>query len=193
MASGAGAASRSLSQADLEATFRLAYENGVQTYTHANGDAAIDMMLAAHDAAGAPKGPAARRDPLAVRAARAAQLVRADRRGAVVLREPRVLLGRRAREQPRRRARRVPLAARLGRRARPALHVAQRLRRDAARPDVHRLGGHRAHLALGRRDRPRRAHLGGAGAARAHDRRRLSVLRGGHARARSRRARWPTS
>jgi hypothetical protein len=44
------------SQADLEATFRLAYENGVQTYTHANGDAAIDMMLAAHEAAGAPKG-----------------------------------------------------------------------------------------------------------------------------------------
>jgi predicted amidohydrolase YtcJ len=33
----------------------LAYENGVQTYTHANGDAAIDMMLAAHDAAGAPR------------------------------------------------------------------------------------------------------------------------------------------
>ena len=44
-----------LSQADLDATFRLAYGNGVQPYTHANGDAAIDMVLAAHDAAGAPR------------------------------------------------------------------------------------------------------------------------------------------
>jgi len=45
-----------VSQAELEATFRLAYQNGVQTYTHANGDAAIDMVLAAHEAAGAPAG-----------------------------------------------------------------------------------------------------------------------------------------
>ena len=28
----------------------------MQTYTHANGDAAIDMVLAAHEAAGAPQG-----------------------------------------------------------------------------------------------------------------------------------------
>jgi predicted amidohydrolase YtcJ len=41
-------------QSALDATFRLAYENHVQTYTHANGDAAIDMVLAAHEAAGAP-------------------------------------------------------------------------------------------------------------------------------------------
>jgi predicted amidohydrolase YtcJ len=45
-----------ISQAELDATFRLAYQNNVQTYTHANGDAAIDMVLAAHDAAGAPQG-----------------------------------------------------------------------------------------------------------------------------------------
>jgi predicted amidohydrolase YtcJ len=45
-----------LSQTELDATFRLAYQNGVQTYTHANGDAAIDMVLAAHEAAGAPQG-----------------------------------------------------------------------------------------------------------------------------------------
>jgi len=41
-------------QGELDATFRLAYQNHVQTYTHANGDAAIDMVLAAHEAAGAP-------------------------------------------------------------------------------------------------------------------------------------------
>jgi predicted amidohydrolase YtcJ len=45
-----------VSQAQLDETFRLAYQNNVQTYTHANGDAAIDMVLAAHDAAGAPLG-----------------------------------------------------------------------------------------------------------------------------------------
>ncbi|TMA35762.1 MAG: amidohydrolase [Deltaproteobacteria bacterium] len=44
------------SQSELDATFRLAYQNNVQTYTHANGDAAIDMVLAAHEAAGAPTG-----------------------------------------------------------------------------------------------------------------------------------------
>jgi hypothetical protein len=44
------------SQAELETTFRLAYQNNVQTYTHANGDAAIDMVLTAHEAAGAPQG-----------------------------------------------------------------------------------------------------------------------------------------
>jgi predicted amidohydrolase YtcJ len=43
-----------VSKDELAATFRLAYQNHVQTYTHANGDAAIDMVLAAHDAAGAP-------------------------------------------------------------------------------------------------------------------------------------------
>ena len=43
-----------LSQADLNEIFRLAYERGIQTFTHANGDGAIDMFLAAHDAAGAP-------------------------------------------------------------------------------------------------------------------------------------------
>jgi len=45
-----------LSQTELDATFRLAYQNGVQTYSHANGDAAIDMVLSAHEAAGAPQG-----------------------------------------------------------------------------------------------------------------------------------------
>ena len=40
----------------LDDVFRLAYANGIQTYTHANADAAIDMFLAAHEAAGAPEG-----------------------------------------------------------------------------------------------------------------------------------------
>ncbi|MEM7410149.1 MAG: amidohydrolase [Myxococcota bacterium] len=43
-------------QEALDAVFRLAYENDIQTYTHANADAAIDMFLAAHQAAGAPEG-----------------------------------------------------------------------------------------------------------------------------------------
>ena len=43
-------------QAALNEIFRLAYANGVQTYTHSNADAAIDMFLAAHLAAGAPEG-----------------------------------------------------------------------------------------------------------------------------------------
>jgi predicted amidohydrolase YtcJ len=43
-------------QADLDAIMQLAYANDVQTFTHANADAAIDMFLAAHEAAGAPEG-----------------------------------------------------------------------------------------------------------------------------------------
>ena len=63
---------------------------------------------------GCAQGPETGRDPLAIRAPRAAELVRPDRGSAVVLREPRVLLGRRAREEPRLPERaRVPLAAQL--------------------------------------------------------------------------------
>ena len=35
---------------------KLAYGSGIQIMTHCNGDAAIDMMLEAHEAAGAPAG-----------------------------------------------------------------------------------------------------------------------------------------
>jgi hypothetical protein len=45
-----------LAQRDVNEVFRLAYERDIQTFTHANGDAAIDMFLAAHEAAGAPEG-----------------------------------------------------------------------------------------------------------------------------------------
>ena len=169
-----------LSQAELEATFRLAYQNNVQTYTHANGDAAIDMVLAAHEAAGAPQG----RRPVIIHSqfVRPEQLNSYARIGAVPsfftnhaffwgdvhvknLGQARAF---------------VPLAAALGDHARAALHQPQRLRGDAARPDVHPLDRHRAHLALGRGDRARRARERGRGAARDHDRRRLPVFRGGH-------------
>ncbi len=41
---------------DLNALVKLAYDNGIVVWTHCNGDAAIDMMLDAHEAAGAPAG-----------------------------------------------------------------------------------------------------------------------------------------
>jgi len=41
---------------DLNKVVKLAYDNGVQVMTHCNGDATIDMMLDAHEAAGAPAG-----------------------------------------------------------------------------------------------------------------------------------------
>ncbi len=39
---------------DLNKLVKLAYDNGIVVWTHCNGDAAIDMMLDAHEAAGAP-------------------------------------------------------------------------------------------------------------------------------------------
>ena len=41
---------------DLNKIVKLAYDNGVQLMMHCNGDAAIDMTLEAHEAAGAPSG-----------------------------------------------------------------------------------------------------------------------------------------
>jgi len=41
---------------DLNKTVRLAYDKGIQVMTHCNGDATIDMMLEAHEKAGAPMG-----------------------------------------------------------------------------------------------------------------------------------------
>lgn len=38
----------SLSRDDLQALLLLAYRNGVQVFAHANGDAAIDMLIAGH-------------------------------------------------------------------------------------------------------------------------------------------------
>jgi predicted amidohydrolase YtcJ len=43
-----------IAPADLNALVKLAYDNGIVVWTHCNGDAAIDMMLDAHEAAGAP-------------------------------------------------------------------------------------------------------------------------------------------
>ncbi len=43
-----------VTQEDLNALIKLAYDNGIKVWTHCNGDAAIDMMLEAHAAAGAP-------------------------------------------------------------------------------------------------------------------------------------------
>ena len=40
----------------LKYLVRLAYDHNVQVEYHANGDAAIDMLLEAHEAAGAPRG-----------------------------------------------------------------------------------------------------------------------------------------
>jgi predicted amidohydrolase YtcJ len=40
----------------LKYLVRLAYDHNVQVEYHANGDAAIDMLLEAHEAAGAPEG-----------------------------------------------------------------------------------------------------------------------------------------
>ena len=41
---------------DLKAVVKLAYDNGIQLMVHCTGDATIDMVLEAHEAAGAPKG-----------------------------------------------------------------------------------------------------------------------------------------
>lgn len=45
-----------LSQAELDRLIKMAYNNHAQVEIHANGDAAIDMLLSAHRAAGAPTG-----------------------------------------------------------------------------------------------------------------------------------------
>ena len=41
---------------ELNRLVRLAYDHGIPLMTHCNGDATIDMMLDAHEAAGAPAG-----------------------------------------------------------------------------------------------------------------------------------------
>jgi predicted amidohydrolase YtcJ len=40
-----------MNQEQLNEIYKLCYQNGVQVYSHANGDAAIDMVIAAHRAA----------------------------------------------------------------------------------------------------------------------------------------------
>jgi predicted amidohydrolase YtcJ len=45
-----------ISPEDLNKLVKLAYDNGIQLMTHCNGDSTIDMMLDAHEAAGAPAG-----------------------------------------------------------------------------------------------------------------------------------------
>jgi predicted amidohydrolase YtcJ len=45
-----------VSPEELGKVVRLAYDNDIQVMTHCNGDATIDMMLEAHEAAGAPPG-----------------------------------------------------------------------------------------------------------------------------------------
>ncbi len=44
-----------VSPEELANVVKIAYDNDIQVITHCNGDAAIDMMLDAHAAAGAPK------------------------------------------------------------------------------------------------------------------------------------------
>ena len=41
---------------DTKNVVQLAYENGIQVLMHCNGDATIDMLLEAHEAAGSPRG-----------------------------------------------------------------------------------------------------------------------------------------
>jgi len=45
-----------VSAEELNNVVKLAYDNGIQVMTHCNGDATIDMMLEAHEKAGAPQG-----------------------------------------------------------------------------------------------------------------------------------------
>lgn len=49
--SGACSGFPTMPQADVNALFTLCYKNHVQLYSHCNGDASIDMMIAAHRAA----------------------------------------------------------------------------------------------------------------------------------------------
>jgi hypothetical protein len=45
-----------VSPEELNSVVKLAYEHGLQVMVHANGDATIDMVIEAHEAAGAPQG-----------------------------------------------------------------------------------------------------------------------------------------
>jgi hypothetical protein len=45
-----------ITRSDLKSLVKLAYDRNIQVEYHCNGDAAIDMFLEAHEAAGAPRG-----------------------------------------------------------------------------------------------------------------------------------------
>jgi predicted amidohydrolase YtcJ len=63
-------------QDEMNELFKIAYQNNLQVFSHVNGDGAIDMLLTAHKAAGAPKG----RRPVAVHC----QFIRPDQIDAFV-------------------------------------------------------------------------------------------------------------
>ena len=157
---------------------------GVPIIVHANGDAAIDLMLDGVDAAVADMNPMPDHRAVIIHA----QLMRADQLDrAAALRvvpsffiRPRLLLGRLAPAQLRRGARQQRQPGALGHRTRGPLHGAQRFADRAARH-------HAAGLDHGEPEDPQRARArtaparhGTGGPARGHPRGRVPVLRGGH-------------
>ena len=84
----------------LKYLVRLAYDHNVQVEYHANGDAAIDRLLEAHEAAGAPEGR--RTTVIHSQFVRPDQLDKYAEYGLdpLVLHQPRLLLGRRPRQEP---------------------------------------------------------------------------------------------
>ena len=159
-------------------------EAGIPISVHANGDAAMDLMIDGVDEAVADMDPMPDHRSVIIHAQlmRADQLDRAAELNVVpfVLRGALLLLGRLAPAQLRRGAGQQRQPGGLGPRAGSELHGPQR-----------RLGGPAAHDAPGLDHRepqdPQRTHPraapaadGDAGAACGHARRRLPVLRGGH-------------
>ena len=129
---------------------------------HCNGDATIDMVLDAHKAAGAP---AAKRTVIIH-----SQFVRPDqldlyvRYGFLVsfFTNHAFFWGDVHVENLGKRAGMVPEPDALCDRAGDPLLEPQRLRRDAAQPDVHSLDIGQPHLAVGAGHRSRRAHHAGS-------------------------------
>lgn len=64
-----------MSQQEVNDVVAFAYQHGAQVLAHCNGDAAIDMMLEAHRAAGCAAHAHDDR-PFAVRSARSAAAIR---------------------------------------------------------------------------------------------------------------------
>ena len=120
---------------------RFAYEHGAQVLAHCNGDAAVDMMLEAHRAAGAPAGRRTTIIHSQFARPRPARKVRRLWFRRVLLHQPRLLLGRRSREEPRQRARLLLEPDEDGSRLGNADVESQRFLCDAARPALHRMDG----------------------------------------------------
>ena len=157
---------------------------GVPILVHANGDAAIDLMLDGVDAAVAGLEPMPDHRAVIIHA----QLMRADQLdraavsagGAVVLLGPRLLLGRLAPAQLRRVARQQREPGALGHRTRRPLHRAQRLADRAARHHAAGLDHREPDDSQRACSRTAPARHGAGGPARGDPRRRVPVLRGAH-------------